>query len=59
MRSGINGCRAEALDLPAEQAPVLGGGTVASYGSPWIPSNPIAIEAGLEDNFEEAMAFGL
>jgi 3-oxosteroid 1-dehydrogenase len=62
--SGAGGCAA-ALTAAGrnlsscllEKASMLGGGTAASYGSLWIPNNPIAAEAGLEDSFEDAMAY--
>jgi 3-oxosteroid 1-dehydrogenase len=62
--SGAGGCAA-ALTAAGrglstcllEKAPLLGGGTAASYGSMWIPNNPIAAEAGLADSFEEALAY--
>ena len=62
--SGAGGCAA-ALTAAGrklstclfEKAGALGGGTAASYGSMWIPNNPLAAEAGLEDSFEEALAY--
>ena len=62
--SGAGGCAA-ALTAAGrklstrliEKAEVLGGGTAASYGSMWIPTNPLAAEAELEDSFEEAFAY--
>jgi 3-oxosteroid 1-dehydrogenase len=62
--SGAGGCAAALTaagrnlsTLLIEKASTLGGATAASYGSMWIPNNPIAAEQGLEDNFEDAMAY--
>src|SRR3954453_15911085 len=62
--SGAGGCAAaltaagrKLSTLLIEKAPTLGGGTAASYGSMWIPNNPIAAGQGLEDSFEDAMAY--
>src|ERR1044072_3762299 len=62
--SGAGGCpaalTAAGLKLSTcliEKAAVLGGGTAASYGSMWIPNNPLAAEAGLADSLEEALAY--
>src|SRR6476660_5199111 len=62
--SGAGGCAAaltaagrKLSTLLIEKAPALGGGTAASYGSMWIPNNPIAAAHRLEDSFEEAMAY--
>src|SRR3954447_22237791 len=62
--SGAGGCAAaltaagrKLSTLLIEKSSTLGGGTAASYGSMWIPTNPIAAEQSLEDNFEEAVAY--
>jgi len=40
-----------------EKATTLGGGSASSYGSLWIANNPLSIEQGLDDSFEEATAY--
>jgi succinate dehydrogenase/fumarate reductase flavoprotein subunit len=62
--SGAGGCAA-ALSAAGrglstcllEKAATLGGGSASSYGSLWVPNNPLSIAQGLDDSFEEAMIY--
>ncbi len=43
--------------IVAEKAPVYGGTTARSGGWMWVPCNPLAREAGMEDNREDARRY--
>jgi 3-oxosteroid 1-dehydrogenase len=59
--SGLSGAlwasRRGLKTLLIEKASVVGGSTAYSYGSLWVPNNPLEREAGIEDSEESAVGY--